>query len=132
MFATYMAVEDGDGFELATAPLWPRIAVAIQALDGADHTLVSLEGANKTHMAIGGGPAACAVFATTDNQSFHQLIDPTKGNDNVEVVIGQQTHQYPAYFLVGKDLAIRAAKAFAEMGVLDESLPWHSRESEEE
>ena len=130
MLIKNLAIEEGSSYEVVPNPQWDPIAKAIQSLDGKERTMVSLEGGEKTHMAIGGGPDVCVVFATADNETFHRAIDPEKAGSDVEVVVGQQKHQYPAEFLIGKEMAIKAAKTFAELGALEESLHWLTTDAE--
>jgi hypothetical protein len=130
MFVKHLAIEDGDSYELVTDPKWAPVAKAIQRLDGKERTIVSLEGEGGTNMAIGGGPEACVVYVTGDNEIFHRVIDPDKTGENVTVVVGRESHQYPPEFLIAKDLAIKAAKTFAEKGVLEDTVHWLSTDPE--
>jgi Immunity protein Imm1 len=128
MFAKHLSIEDGDSYELVTDPEWERVGEAIKEMNGKEHTIICLEGENKIHMTIGGGPGVFVVYATGDDETFFTAVDPGKGGDSVEITVGQQTNKYPAELLVGKDVVLRAAKLFAETGKLEPNVHWRSTE----
>jgi len=73
----------------------------------------------------GGGPSGFLVYATYDNATFHQLINPDAAEgETVETVVGGQPSRYERRELVTEDVAIHAAKVFATSGDLADDLTW--------
>jgi immunity protein Imm1 of predicted polymorphic toxin system len=99
---------------------------AVRRLEGAERTLVTLQGPGTSHLAVGGSAATgMVVYATFDNDTFYQLTNPEAREDEiVEVVAGGQTGDYPARMVVGLSVALQAAEEFAEGGVLSSQLAW--------
>jgi hypothetical protein len=99
---------------------------AVRRLEGAERTLVTLQGPGTSHLAVGGSAATgMVVYATFDNDTFYQLTNPEAREDEiVEVVAGGQTGDYPARMVVGLSVAFQAAEEFAEGGVLSSQLAW--------
>jgi hypothetical protein len=125
MFAKFLDIENDGAYEFVHEPKLPQIAKAIAALDGNMKTVVCLEAEKNTHMDIGGGgPTGCVVALTYDNQKFYTLIDPAASGENVEVKVGGDARPYPAEMLVSKEVALKAAKTFAETGAAEPSLHW--------
>ena len=128
MFAKFLSIEDGDAYDLVADPEWERVLEAIREMNGKEHTLICLEGERKKHLTIGGGPDIFVVYATGDEEPFFTAIDPAKAGGSVDMNVGQQTAQYPADLLVGKEVVLKAAKLFAETGKLDQTVLWRSTE----
>jgi hypothetical protein len=128
MFAKFLSIEDGDAYDLVADPEWERVLEAIREMNGKEHTLICLEGEGKTHLTLGGGPDVFVIYATGDEETFFTAIDPGKARDNVEITVGQQTARYPVDLLVGKEVALKAAKLFAETGKLEPGVVWRSTE----
>jgi hypothetical protein len=131
MFAKHLSIEDGDAYELVTDPEWERVGEAIKEMNGKEHTIICLEGESKIHMTIGGGPDVFVVYASGDQETFFTAVDPGKSGGGVEITVGQQTNEYPAELLVGKDVVLKAAKLFAETGKLEPNVHWRSTEEVE-
>ena len=128
MFAKHLSIEDGDSYDLITDPKWERVVEAIKEMNGKEHTIICLEGESKIHMTIGGGPEVFVVYASGDQETFFTAVDPGKSGGSVEITVGQQTNEYPAELLVGKDVVLKAAKLFAETGKLEPNVHWRSTE----
>ena len=128
MFAKYLSIEDGDAYDLITSPEWKRVLEAIAEMNGKEHTLICLESETKKHLTIGGGPDVFVIYASGDQETFFTAIDPAKAGGSVEMTVGQQTAQYPADLLVGKDVVLKAAKLFADTGKLEQTVHWRSTE----
>ena len=125
MFAKFLDIETDGAFEFIADPQWAPIAKAVSALDGGEKSLVCLEGDGNTHMDIaGGGAAGCVVALTYNNEKYYTLINPTAVGDNIPVKTGGENHGYPAELLVSKEIALQAAKTFAETGTAEPSLHW--------
>lgn len=99
----------------------------VGSLDGRLRTLVTIY-ADGSHLAVGGGGApGCVVYATSDDDTFFQLVDGEQPRDElVEVVAGGQPARYPRRQVVALDIAQRAAEAFALTGELDAGLTWEA------
>ncbi len=127
MFAKFLDIEDDGAFEFVMDPQWAPITTAVNALDGQGKTLVCLEGDRNTHMDIaGGGAAGCVVALTYDNEKYYTLINPAAAGHNIPVKIGSESREYPAEMLVSREIALKAAKAFAQTGVAEPSLHWRN------
>jgi hypothetical protein len=79
-------------------------------MNGKEHTLIFLEGEGKNHLTIGGGLDVFVIYASDDEEAFFTAFDPSKGGDNLEITVAQQTGRYLADLLVGKDVVVKAAK----------------------
>ena len=78
-------------------------------------------------MAVGGGDERFVVYATSDNEEFHNLIGSGDPNRTSSLFVGGQEGDYPAHTIVDIDQALAAAKTFAETGKLDAELRWESQ-----
>lgn len=132
MFIAQFSIEDWIGNQnkgyVEQAHSWQEIESAIRDLDGHHKTLVTLETDSETHMAVGGGLGKYVVYLTFDNESFHYLIDPYKSDLEEFVVVGGQEGVYPAKSCVDLNTTLKAAKAFAEFGAMEESVIWEKDE----
>jgi hypothetical protein len=121
-----------DEFEVGETeiPLTDTDAVAlvreyITRLDGERRTLVVIFGSG-SHLAVGGGgDGGHVVYATFDNSTFHQLVDPSVvDGEPVKVVAGGQPGVYERNRVVTLADALHAAEAFVATGTLAEDLTW--------
>jgi Immunity protein Imm1 len=132
MFVTKFSVEDWVGNQnrgfVEQASNWQEIEAAIRELDGYHKTLITLETDGETHMAVGGGQDRYVVYMTFDNESFHYLVDPSKSDVEESLIVGGQEGFYPAKSCVDLNTALKAARAFAELGAMDESVVWKADE----
>lgn len=125
VFADLLVWDDAEQGEIEE-PLssGAQIRDRIRALDGESRTLVTLYGPD-AHLAVGGDQATgLVVYATFDNQVFHQLTTGAAGDHELTVVAGGQPGNYPAHHVVGFADALTAATEFADHGRLAESLRW--------
>ena len=132
MFVTKFSVEDWVGNQnrgfVEQASNWQEIEAAIRELDGYHKTLITLETDGETHMAVGGGQDRYVVYMTFDNESFHYLVDPSKSDVEESLIVGGREGFYPAKSCVDLNTALKAARAFAELGAMDESVVWKADE----
>jgi hypothetical protein len=105
-------------------PSWPAIQESIARLDGQEHTIAILSGKDEAHLAIGGGGGRYVVYATVDNQSFHNLVDPGRGAEEERLVAGGQEGAYPARQVISLEEALEAAREYAATGALSKALHW--------
>jgi hypothetical protein len=128
MFISKMSVENWQGNQnkglLKSVKNWTEIETAIKELNGNHKTLVTLETEGESHMAVGGGEGKYIVYLTFDNEQFYHIIDPSKSDAEDSLVVGGQEGIYPAKFCVDIDAALKAAKIFAEQGVMEKSVVW--------
>jgi Immunity protein Imm1 len=128
MFISKFSVEKWAGPQnkgvLETVQGWTEIETAIRELDGHYKTLVTLEGDDETHMAVGGGLDLYVVYVTFDNETFHYLVDLSKPDTNERLTVGGQEGIYPVKLCVGISAVLKAARTFAEFGKMDKSLTW--------
>ncbi len=132
MFITKFSVENWIGNQnkgsVEQAHSWQEIESAIRELDGHQKTLVTLETDSETHMAVGGGLGKYIVYLTFDNENFHYLVDPSKSDIDEFAIVGGQEGVYPAKSCVDLNTTLKAAKAFAELGTMEESVNWEKDE----
>lgn len=128
MFISHFSVENWQKTqnqgEINQAHEWAEIENAIKELDGHCKTLVTLETDNETHMSIGGGANKFIVYITFDNESFYHLINSSQSDSDETLVVGGQESIYPAKLCVDLNTTIKAAKTFAECGVMEKSVFW--------
>ena len=128
MFISKFSVENWQGNQnkgsLKPVKNWVDIETAISELDGRYKTLVTLETDNETHMSVGGGEGKYVVYLTFDNESFYYVVDLSKLDSDESLIVGGQEGVYAAKFCVRLDAALRAAKTFAESGLMDQSVVW--------
>ncbi len=128
MFISKFSVENWQGNQnkgsLKRVKDWAEIETAISELDGHYKTLVTLETDDETHMSVGGGKGKYVVYLTFDNERFHYVVDLSKLDSDESLVVGGQEGVYAAKLCVGLNAALRAAKTFAECGVMDQSVVW--------
>jgi Immunity protein Imm1 len=128
MFISNFSIENWQSNQnnglLKEAKGWEEIEAAIRELDGHRRTLVTLEAEGETHMAIGGGTGRYLVYVTFDNENFNYLVNPSKPDNAETLVVGGQEGIYPAKWCVDLATTLRAAKAFAELGMIEKSVVW--------
>lgn len=131
MSAKTLAVIRMDGPEDRVAeelrnPTWQDIESAIRRLNGDTCSLLILGiGDPVPHMAIGGGQdGKYIVYATPDNLTFYNLINPQATPGKLLLVAGGQQGDYANKQCVGLTEVLNAAKTYAEAGRLESSLVW--------
>ena len=132
MFISKFSTENWQGNQnygsIEEAINWREIETAIRELDGHRRTLVTLETDGETHMAISGGASKYLVYVTFDNENFSYLINPTKSGDAETLFVGGQEGIYPGKWCIDLTIALKAAKSFAEIGSIDNSVIWERDE----
>lgn len=114
-----------DEGEIIENPTWTEIESAIRDLNGKIKTLVTLGADDKTYMTIGGGKSEkYIVNVTFDNISFTNLVDLSKPEKIEKLVVGGQEENYPAKLCVNLQTALLAAKKFAGLRQLEQSVSW--------
>jgi hypothetical protein len=107
------------------APSLEEVEAAIKRLDGKRHTIVTIDGTDRAHMAVGGGgDGQYIVYASFDNERFFTLKSAERSDSKVLLLVGGQDGDYPKSIVVGLPLALAAAKTFAETGQIDPKLLW--------
>lgn len=97
---------------------------ALERLDAAKYTLLSIQLDGGAHLAIGGGNDRYIVYGTFDNEVFWTLLTPNAAEGIVMLVAGGQLGDYPAAHVVSRAQAIAAGRTFLEKGELDSSQQW--------
>lgn len=110
-------------------PTWSEIEMAIRSLDGVTKTLVTLSpGDIDAHMGIGGGGTLLVCYATSDNCSFHTLVNPLGRTDTMlRLAAGGQPGDYSERHCVSMATVLKAAKSYCDGGRVDDSLTWDIR-----
>lgn len=118
---------DAHEHELESAPV-AEIARRVSELDGSSRTLVTVYRGN-SHAACGGDAnSGLVVYATLDNETFHQLVNPDPiAGKSATVVAGGQAGQYDMVYVVGRESAIAALEQFASAGALDPAQIWEDQ-----
>jgi hypothetical protein len=128
MFISKYSIEnwesDRNNGLLKEAKDWAEIEAAIRELDGHQRTLVTLETEGEAHMSIGGGNGRYFVYLTFDNDNFNYLVNRSSSDKTETLVIGGQSGIYPAKSCVDLTTTIKAAKVFAELGIMERSVSW--------
>lgn len=131
MYTTTMVTDEWDGARNDECevefPSLDQVEQAVKHLDAERHSLVTLEAGGEAHMAIGGGGGRFIVYATFDNETFHNLLAGGDSEQMVTLFVGGQDGEYPAKTVVSEEAALTAAKTFAESGKLDPALSWEEQ-----
>lgn len=116
------------------SPTWADVERAILGLDARTQTLVVLAPApplgapeGEHHLAVGGGgDGRFIVYATGDNLTFWNLLDPGRQDNRqkVRMLIGGQEGEYEAAQFVSREMALRAAHRYFEDGQRTDDLTW--------
>jgi hypothetical protein len=106
-------------------PSWEDIERAIRQLSGNERTSLILKRDEETHMSIGGGPDRYSVVVLIENRHgpFY-LIDPSKSDAEIMLVVGGQSIDTPERMTVPLETILKAARVFSESGELEKSLAW--------
>ena len=121
---TLLAWSDGSDERTNDAPTTAEVESRIKALDGIDHSLVTVyrDGA---HLAVGGSAAhGLVVYCTADNEEFWHLVSDRDPDTSVEVVAGGQPGSYPASRVASLRDALVAAREFLASGGRASQLSW--------
>jgi hypothetical protein len=121
---TLLAWSDGYEERTTDAPTTAEVESRIKALDGIDHSLVTVyrDGA---HLAVGGSAAhGLVVYCTDDNEEFWQLVSGGDPDTSVQVVAGGQSGSYPASHVASLGDALVAATEFLASGGRASQLRW--------
>ncbi|OKH19810.1 Imm1 family immunity protein [[Limnothrix rosea] IAM M-220] len=128
MFISYFSFENwqGNRNDLVTKAVenWSDIETEIRRLNAKTQTLVTLETEDEVHMAIGGGQGQYVAYVALADESFHNIIDPSKSEREVNVMVGGQESPYPEKQCVALETVLQAAKTFAESGQMDKTVVW--------
>jgi hypothetical protein len=101
------------------------VEAAVKRLD-ANHTSEAIiEAKDGNCLILGGGSGRYVGFVSLGEEAIHNLVNPKGSPDHtVELCAGGQLGIYAESQLVDLHTALLAARAFAEWGVLEESLTW--------
>ncbi len=124
---TTVVWDDGLAERELASPEALDIIELVDALDGREHTLVTVYRGN-AHVAVGGSAASgLVVYVTFDGTTFHQLVSSgARSDDQVTVAAGGQPGDYPRRFVVDAPAAKAALRAFFERFVLDPGQDWEA------
>jgi hypothetical protein len=107
---------------------WEQVEAAIRALNNRnlnDLYLRSDKVDPESYLAVGGGSGRYLVTGSVRNERFPTLVDSTRAEDRTEsLTVGGQEGDYPESWIVGMDLALRAAMSYWRMGRFDPELDW--------
>ena len=103
-----------------------EVELAIRALDSARHTLVLVELPSGKSLTIGGGPNRFVTeLSEADFRTRWAVIDPTRGDEPTNLVVGGQLVDYPARLCVDIHAVLAAARAFVSQdGARNQELTW--------
>src|SRR6267142_2531190 len=90
------------------------VEVAVRSLDGDQRTLILVELPSGQTLTIGGGPDRFVAEVTESDTERWATIDPTQGNEPVDLVVGGQLVDYPARVCVSREIVLDAVRAFVQ------------------
>ena len=109
-------------------PAWSEVETAIRALNGRnlnDVYLRPLHDVDTTFLGVGGGAGRLLVTGAINGETFPTLTDAESTDETlVSLVVGGQSGDYPARWLVDTEVAVAAARAFYVHGGFDCGVPW--------
>ncbi len=126
----------GPGFSSEVSePSAQQIKDAIVRLDGVERTVVTIDAEDEGYLSIGGGrDGRYIVSGTTNDYTFHNLVEPGTQNDDasgadvtVTMIVGGQLVSYSAAECVDYASAVKAAQTFASRREFDSDLTWQER-----
>ena len=117
---------DGDGDSgRSSAPTMTDVTGAIERLDGARWTLVTLHRADGDLVVGGSAARGLVVYADLGPGRYWTALGTDRaGEDEAEVVAGGQPGGYPGRVVLGLDTALIAATAFLTTGTLTSEVDW--------
>ena len=111
--------------EIKTDATIQDVEAAVRGLDGELRTLILVELPSGQTLTIGGGPDRFVAEVTESDTQRWATIDPTQGNEPIDLVVGGQLVDYPARVCVNKDVVLDAVRAFVEgNGQRSPNLTW--------
>jgi len=90
------------------------VEAAVRGLDGDQRTLILVELGSGQTLTIGGGPDRFVAEVTESDTERWATIDPTQGNEPVDLVVGGQLVDYPARVCVSREIVLDAVRAFVQ------------------
>ncbi|TKD09384.1 Imm1 family immunity protein [Polyangium fumosum] len=108
-------------------PSWDDVDNAIRRLDAKRYTILTIQGPEEQHLAIGGGAGRYVVYATFDNYQFWNLLGDSADGGMVLLNAGGQEGDYPTVQVVGLQQARSAARSFFVDLKLEPSLQWEKQ-----
>jgi len=101
------------------------VEAAVRNLDGAQRTLVVVELPSGQTLTIGGGPERFVAEVAESDTVRWATIDPTQGQEPIDLVVGGQLVDYPARVCVSKQVVLDAVRAFVQQnGLRSPNLTW--------
>jgi immunity protein Imm1 of predicted polymorphic toxin system len=85
---------------------------AIRQLDGTACSEVVLKDASGRRLTVAAGPEQFVVEMADNAGGRWRVVDPTKGQEPIRLVVAGISGNYPAYRCVGLDAALEATRAF--------------------
>jgi hypothetical protein len=98
------------------APDPAEAEAAIRQLDGAACSEVVFEDASQTRLIVGAGPEQFVVEMADSAGRRWRVVDPTRGQEPVRLVVAGAAGDYPAFRCVSLDAALEATRAFLSGG----------------
>lgn len=127
MTTTILTWDDGYNERDVESPGSDDVTTRIAALNGVDHTLVTIyrDGA---HLAVGGSASdGLVVYCTFDNEVFWQVVVDGDPDETVSVVAGGQAGSYPATHVTTLGDSLSAADGFLKQGERASGLRWEAQ-----
>jgi hypothetical protein len=94
----------------------PEAEKAIRQLDGTTCSEVVFEDASGRRLTVAAGPEQFVVEMADNAAGRWRVVDPTKGQHPVRLVVAGVSGDYPAYRCVGLEAALEATRAFLSGG----------------
>jgi hypothetical protein len=101
------------------------VEAAVRSLDGAQRTLVLIELPSGQTLTIRGGPERFVAEVAESDTVRWATIDPTQGDESIDLVVGGQLADYPGRVCVTKQIVLDAVRAFVQQnGLRNPNLTW--------
>lgn len=127
MTTTILAWDEGYNERELPSPVADDVKTRIAALNGVDHTLVTIY-RDDAHLAVGGSASdGLVVYCTFDNDVFWQLVVDGDPDTTVNVVAGGQAGSYPVTHVTPLGDALTAAEEFLTQGERAAGLRWEAQ-----
>ena len=98
---------------------------AVRRLDGSRHTLMTVVLPSGKSLTIGGGPSRFVTEVAEDERNRWAAVDPTAGEEPVDLRVGGSLADYPARLCVDMETVLSAVRAFiSDDGARSKSVTW--------
>ena len=110
-------------------PSWDQVQAAIDALDARRHTLLTLDGGERSTLMIGGGEGRyVGIYQLGEDEFWSLRSDQPADGEPILLNCGGQEGDFRPDQILGVDQVRAAAKTFFDTGGLDAALGWRRQD----